>query len=304
MRIICDAPGQTCNRLWTYVASIAQCIAEHKKMVILFFDWTIEDFPNLLNCPFIYFPLWQKWYLERGNGWNNYKGLTWKVTHNRIWDKVFSFWGFIKGWNTMDDSRYLVQTKKELQHIFRPRKEIVDKAEGIIAEIRKDTDIIVGVHIRHGDYKDFFGGLFYYSLDDYCRIMTNIQNLYKDQRVAFFISSNENFDLKIFTNCNCYRFEKEPSGAILDLYTLSLCNLIVGPWSTYSRWASFIGEVPLCCLKDKKQDITFDSFSKVVDFYHFENGESTTDYWLKKAELSGFDHLGNAIKSPNSKSCP
>ena len=62
MRVICDAPGQTCNRLWTYVASVAQCIAEHRHMVIIFFDWTIEDFPNLLHCPFIYFPLWHKWY--------------------------------------------------------------------------------------------------------------------------------------------------------------------------------------------------------------------------------------------------
>jgi len=52
MRIICDAPGQTCNRLWTYVASVAQCIAEHKRMVIIFYDWTIEDFPNLLHAPF------------------------------------------------------------------------------------------------------------------------------------------------------------------------------------------------------------------------------------------------------------
>jgi hypothetical protein len=30
MRIICDAPDQTCNRLWTYVALAAQCIAEQK----------------------------------------------------------------------------------------------------------------------------------------------------------------------------------------------------------------------------------------------------------------------------------
>lgn len=44
MRIICDAPGQTCNRLWTYVTSIAQCVAERKKMMIIFYDWTIEDF--------------------------------------------------------------------------------------------------------------------------------------------------------------------------------------------------------------------------------------------------------------------
>ena len=44
-------------------------------MVIIFYDWTIEDFLTLLNCPFIYYQLWHKWYLKRGYGWNNYKGL-------------------------------------------------------------------------------------------------------------------------------------------------------------------------------------------------------------------------------------
>ena len=280
MIVICDAPGQTCNRLWTYVASVAQCIAEHKKMVIIFFDWTIEDFPNLLHCPFIYFPLWHKWYLERGNGWNNYKGLTWKVTHSKTWDKIFSILGFTKGWETMDDTRYLSQTKKELQHIFRPRQEIVDKAEAMIAEIRKEADFVVGVHIRHGDYKTFENGRYYYTLEEYHQMMLNIQQLYKDRHVAFFISSNESFSVDIFSKCRCYRFGKEPSGDILDLYTLSLCDRIVGPWSTYSRWASFVGEVPLCCIKDKNQSFEDNSFSIITDFYHFENGDNTVDYWL------------------------
>ena len=280
MRIICDAPGQTCNRLWTYVASIAMCVAEKKKMVILFFDWTIEDFPNLLHCPFIYFPLWQKWYLKRGNGWNNYKGLTWKATHNKGWGKLFKFLGCIKGWDTMDDTRYIRQAKDELKHIFRPRQEICQKAEDMIANIKKEADVIVGVHIRHGDYKTFENGRYYYSLEEYHHFMLSIHELYKDKRIAFFISSNESFSVDIFTGCNCFRFGKEPSGDILDLYTLSLCDRIIGPWSTYSRWASFIGEVPLCCIKDKNQDIREDSFSKIVDFYHFENGENTVNFWL------------------------
>ena len=118
MRIICDAPGQTCNRLWTYVASICECVVKRKHMVILFYDWTIEDFPNLLNCPFIHFPLWHKWYLERGNGWNNYKGLTWKATHSKRMDKVFKFFGCTKGWHTRDDIRYIKQAKQQLQHIY------------------------------------------------------------------------------------------------------------------------------------------------------------------------------------------
>ena len=278
MRIICDAPGQTCNRLWTYVASVAQCIAERKKMVILFYDWTIEDFPNLLHCPFIYFPLYHKWYLERKNGWNNYKGLTWKVTHNEKWDRIFKILGCTKGWTTRTDTRYLTQTKKELQCIFRPTDAIMNKAEGLIEKMKQTSDIVVGVHIRRGDYATWNDGRFYYELEDYHQFMLRVKDLYQGQHVSFFISSNEDFELDIFTNCNCHRFGKEPSGAILDLYSLSVCDLIMGPVSSYSRWASFVGEVPLCFLETKDQKFTKDSFSKIIDFFHFENGQEIIDW--------------------------
>lgn len=282
MRVICDAPGQTCNRLWTYVTSVARCVAEKRRMVIIFYDWTIEDFPHLLRCPFIYFPLWHKWYLERGNGWNNYKGLTWKVTHNKTWDKIFSAFGFKKGWDTMNDTRYLQQTKPQLRHIFQPRKDITDRAERMMAEIRRDNDLVVGIHIRHGDYKTFWDGRYYYTLEEYHQFMLQIKALHPDKRVAFFISSNEQFDVSTFEGCRCYRFGKEPSGDMLDLHTLSLCDRILGPWSTYSRWASFIGEVPLCFIKQKNQQLTDEDFSIVTDFFHFASGESTEDYWFPK----------------------
>ena len=278
MRIICDAPGQTCNRLWTYAASVAQCIAERKKMVILFYDWTIEDFPNLLHCPFIYFPLYHKWYLERGNGWNNYKGLTWKVTHDEKWDKIFKLFGCTKGWSTRTDTRYLAQTKKELQRIFRPKDSIINKAEGLIGKIKQTSDIVVGVHIRRGDYATWHDGRFFYELKDYLQFMLRVKELYQEQRVSFFISSNEDFELDIFTDCDCHRFGQESSGAILDLYSLSICDLIIGPVSSFSRWASFIGEVPLCFLETKDQKFTKDSFSKIIDFFHFENGKELIDW--------------------------
>lgn len=278
MRVIYDAPGQTCNRLWTYVASVAQCIVEHKKMVIIFFDWTIEDFPNLLNSKYIYFPLWQKWYLERGNGWNNYKGLTWKVTHNKTWDKIFKILGFTKGWQTRNDDRYLQQTMPMLKQIFRPKEEIMKKAETMVSDMRKDCDIIVGVHIRRGDYATWHQGRFFYELEDYHQFMLRVKELYKGKKVSFFISSNEDFSLEIFEDCLCRRFGKEPSGAILDLYTLSLCDCIIGPFSSYSRWASFIGEKPLCFIETRDQQFTYDSFSKIVDFFHFENGKEIFDW--------------------------
>lgn len=278
MRIICDAPGQTCNRLWTYLASVAMCVAEKKKMTILFFDWTIEDFPNLLHCPFIYFPLWHKWYLERGNGWNNYKGFTWKVTHNKRWDKVFKFLGFTKGWSTRTDTRYLKQTLPELKRIFRPKDDIMCKAEELIADIKQTSDLVIGVHIRRGDYATWNNGRFFYELEEYHQFMLCVQELFTERRVSFFISSNEEFSLDIFKGCKCRRFEEEPSGAILDLYTLSVCDRIIGPVSSFSRWASFIGEVPLCFLENRNQQFTKDSFSKIVDFFHFENGKEIYDW--------------------------
>ena len=278
MRIICDAPGQTCNRLWTYAASVAQCIAERKKMVILFYDWTIEDFPNLLHCPFVYFPLYHKWYLERGNGWNNYKGLTWKVTHDEKWDRIFKLFGCTKGWSTRTDTRYLAQTKKELQLIFRPKDSIMDKAEELIGRIKQTSDIVVGVHIRRGDYATWNDGRFFYSLKEYHQFMIRVKELYGDKSVSFFISSNEEFTLDIFTDCVCRRFDNEQSGAILDLYTLALCDRLIGPFSSYSRWASFIGEVPLCFLEIKDQLFSEDSFSKIVDYFHFENGKEILDW--------------------------
>ena len=112
--------------------------------------------------------------------------------------------------------------------------------------------------------------------------MLQIQKLYSHNKVAFFISSNEQVDLDIFNGCHCFKFNKEPSGDILDLYTLSTCDIIIGPWSTYSRWASFIGEVPLCFIKNREQILKKEDFSIVTDFYHFANGESTETYWTKE----------------------
>ena len=282
MRIICDAPGQTCNRLWTYVGTVARCIIERKKMAIIFFDWTIEDFPNLLHAKFIYFPLWCPWFLSLPKGWGWYKHLTWKITHNKNWDKIFHWLGCIKGWSTMNDTRYLAMAKEELVHIFMPKVEITRKTHTLIKEIKQNYDFIVGVHIRHGDYKTWRGGRHYYTFQEFHAFMLQIQKLYSHNKVAFFISSNEQVDLDIFNGCHCFKFNNEPSGDILDLYTLSTCDIIIGPWSTYSRWASFIGEVPLCFIKNREQILKKDDFSIVTDFYHFANGESTETYWTKE----------------------
>ena len=276
MKVICDAPGQTCNRLWTYVATLSECIVKKKKMVILFFDYTITDFPNLLHCKHIWFPFYQPWYLNRGNGWNNFKGGTWKLTHSPKWDKIFSTLGFIKGWHTRRDTKYIAEAKEELKRIFTPRQEIVDEAEKLINGLRQQSDMVVGVHIRRGDYKEWNNGKFYYSIEEYYMFMKRIEELYADKKVSFFISSNEKLDKSQFKDCICdFHYNGNP---ILDLYTLSLCDILIGPVSTFSRWASFIGEKPIYFIEDIHQELTKDSFSKMISFFEMENGKVLYDW--------------------------
>ena len=159
-----------------------------------------------------------------------------------------------------------------------PKDEIMQRAKDMMSVLRAEADMVVGIHIRRGDYATWHDGRFFYELEDYHQFMLRIQEVYKDRRVAFFISSNEDFDVDRFEGCHCRRFGKEPSGAILDLYTLALCDRMAGPFSSYSRWASFIGRVPLCFLESKDQQFSDDSFSRIVDFFHFENGKEIFDW--------------------------
>lgn len=274
MRIICDAPGQTCNRLWTYVASLSDCIVHNRKMVILFFDHTIEQFPNLRNCKHIYFPFYQPWYLNRGNGWNNFKGGTWKLTHSKWWDKIFSFLGFRKGWMTREERENIPVAYPELQKIFRPTDEICNKADSLITELKKNCDLVVGVHIRRGDYATWNEGRFFYSHETYHDIMKRIESLFKEKRVGFFIASNERIPQDIFAEENIV-WHKDGS-VVLDLHTLSLCDYIIGPYSTYSRWASFIGNKPICWLD--RADIHEFDFSPMTSYFYQANRNKLEDW--------------------------
>ena len=60
---------------------------------------------------------------------------------------------------------------------------------------------------------------------------------------------------------------------ITDLYGLSSCDYIMGPPSSYSQWASFVGNVPIQFLLSDDADVLLGQFSQVVRFNQMENGK-------------------------------
>ncbi len=149
-----------------------------------------------------------------------------------------------------------------IKEFFTPTDEYRLKIEQFIKSIKKEDELLIGVHIRLGDYKEWQDGKFYYSVDSYIKKMREVQSIFNDKNIKFLICSNEKLDEKPFIDASL-NFTFGLNGAIEDLYSFSKCDYLIGPPSTYSSWASFYGRVPLCFIYDMNIKIDKDLFEIV-----------------------------------------
>ncbi len=129
-----------------------------------------------------------------------------------------------------------------IRSFFTPNKSTMLHIRGLINDVREQSDIIVGIHMRQGDYKTFCDGIMYYSTQEYYDIMKYLEGQSDRRKIGFVVCSDEKQDMNMFKDINVTLSQ---GTAIEDLYTLSLCDYILGPNSSYSQWASWWGEVPL-----------------------------------------------------------
>ena len=131
--------------------------------------------------------------------------------------------------------------------------------------------LIVGVHIRRGDYKTFIGGRFYYDDLVYEQRMGEIVDLCKDRDVCFYLASNEEVPESLAKNFNTFSIPKANTAE--DLYALSKCDILLGPPSTFTGWASYLNDIPIYYIYDKEKKIeSLDSFSPLKDASHYADG--------------------------------
>jgi hypothetical protein len=139
-----------------------------------------------------------------------------------------------------------------LRDSFKPQKFYQSKVDSFISSLRQEFSVLVGVHIRRGDYSSYRNGKWYFSNRDFLRWMEAISSFFQSDKVGFVLASNEKLDPDEFYPCKTI---KSPGHFIVDMYSLAACDLIIGPPSTFSGWASFVGGIPICFLEDKNQKI-------------------------------------------------
>lgn len=264
--------GQLCNRLWAMVPVIAYVLQTNKKLYVLFAKRSYLDcFPNLKKSKIIRFAMSHDSSIPKSLEWR--LALFSEKYNLEIKDdfsvvKRMGLISFVDGWKHGEDVSFVREQKMNIVELFKPS----DVVARIVSEALDGFDgITIGVHVRRGDYKDYLGGKYYFPDEVYNRIMNIIRKLFSgNKKIRFLICSNE--PLEILHN-NSDSFSIQGADGITDLYALSKCDYIIGPPSSYSQWASFIGDVPLCPLLDSNMDISMDSFSRVVLFNTFENGK-------------------------------
>lgn len=115
---------------------------------------------------------------------------------------------------------------------------LLDKWE---KKVRKSSKKVCGIHIRQGDYKSYRNGQWFLEIDVYFnRARAEVSALGWDD-VAFFVASETHVELPSNEHG---LWHPSLESAILDMYALARCDMIIGVPSTFSGWSSFIGNKP------------------------------------------------------------
>ncbi|OIP81067.1 MAG: hypothetical protein AUK44_10795 [Porphyromonadaceae bacterium CG2_30_38_12] len=114
--------------------------------------------------------------------------------------------------------------------------------------------IMVGVHIRRGDYKTWKKGAYYYEDEVYKNQMESISDQLMQQgkkKILFILFSNEALSIQQTPNL---LISKE--NWYIDHHLMSLCHYLIGPPSTFTLWASYVGNAKLIYLQQCDQKIS------------------------------------------------
>jgi len=145
----------------------------------------------------------------------------------------------------------------QVRAYFQPVEEHAQASRLAVDRLRWQADVLIGVHIRRGDYRQWAGGKFFFPVSRYAAWMRQLAGQFSGSRVAFLVCSNEPRHPSEFQGLSV---GFGPGLPIRDLYALAGCDYIFGPRSTFSQWASFYGGRPLWHCPDLEATAQLENF--------------------------------------------
>lgn len=166
-----------------------------------------------------------------------------------------------EGWEARWYDLFL-KYKAEILQLFAFDRRV--KAYGdTLLDVQSSSDgCRLGLHIRRGDYRTFHGGRFYYSDEQYQRLIKQFVELHPKATIVI-CGNDPQLDESGFKEALPYTrliFSKGNPGE--DLYLLSQCDYLMGAPSTFTLVASMYRDLPLYWVKDADAPVTEASFDR------------------------------------------
>jgi hypothetical protein len=163
---------------------------------------------------------------------------------------------FVYGW-WMRTPALVQKHGDKIRAYFRPIKEYADASRAAVESLRRNAEVVIGIHIRQGDFRGWLDGKYFFQPEHYAGWMRELVEQFPGRRVGFLVCSDEPRSAAEFPGLAVGFGAGSPVG---DLYALAQCDYILGPRSTFSQWASFYGEKPLLHVHSRNDLVKLDSF--------------------------------------------
>jgi len=288
MIVISDKPGQLGNMLMLFSHFIARARESDLSVSNLAFDDYAHRFPATEQDLFCRFPARKSWF--SGNRFR--RNLLYKASNSTVrllhrfgghfgqvrslalndWDTELRLSSpdfldtarssqllFVRGWG-FRDGEMVRKHAEEIREFFRIPEKNQKNIDELIAHARHDTDVLIGIHIRHGVLHFENTRRYFYATPRYADFMDQLITLFPGQRVSFLLCSDWPQDPATFSKFNV---TFGTGDLVEDLYAFARCDYLVGIPSTFTMWASFYGQVPLSFIRSVDQRLNLSDFATV-----------------------------------------
>lgn len=152
---------------------------------------------------------------------------------------------FVHGW-AIRAPESVKRHAEKIRGYFRPVAGLEAASRQVVGQLRQVAEVIIGVHLRQGDYRTWKQGQYFFPPERYATWMRELAAQFPGRKAAFFVCSDEPRQASEFPGLTVAIGAGPP---VVDLYALAGCDYVLGPPSTFSQWASFYGNKPLYHLR-------------------------------------------------------
>lgn len=267
MIILLNESGQTGNRLRSLSSFLALGLESNQSIIC-------PTVPNEL-CQYLNF------------NFKNKSPIDVKFTYNQFWVKISKVLKKIKildratffngkvtiftDWISFAIPELNGKYYSSIMEFFDFKEEFKDICKGKMPIKSSESTVFVAVHMRSGDYRTWQNGKYYFETKEFEQQMDSLYM--ENPNICYLIFSNESINQAVCAK-KPYKVYFMQGSVFEDLCCMSLCDYIVGPPSTFSAWAGYIGNRKLLWMKEKNH------IYYLSDFQNVPNSMTTTQaFW-------------------------